>query len=134
MPVISSDACRGVGPFHTRQVFTTEAELDRLHMQEGVPAPWMDSQREEPGGQVAELMEFLYALRTIGDRKRRILFARLEDLTFIEIGAALFKGATAQAMENEFAEIMRDFPALELAFPTRGMVQGAVRKRSHNNG
>ena len=132
------DEIRGVGHYHTRVAITCDKELDRLHQEEGEPAPWMDNTPEIQREHLAPLHEFLHALIVIGDPKRRIFFARLSGITWIQIGAALLRGATPQAAEKQFAEIITDFPDLARAFPERGRagaLPGNMRiHRSTNNG
>lgn len=134
--IISADEIRGVAHYHTRVTIGSERDLDRLHQEEGEPAPWMDNSGGFDCEGLESIIGFCRSLIQIGDRKRRIFFARLEGLTWELIGLTMTKGHTPQAAENEFAEIMKDHPLLAAAFPERGRA-GALPKiirRSANNG
>lgn len=113
------DDIRGVGPYHSRLYPESERELDRLHQQHGEPAPWMDNEQDIPLAQFAALLEFLHALTVIGNRARNIFFARLQGLTWKDIAVSLLRGATPQAAENEFRDILAAHPMLAKAFPDR---------------
>ena len=113
------DDIRGVGPYHSRLYPESERELDRLHQQHGEPAPWMDNEPTIQADHLLALLEFLHSMTVIGDRARRIFFARLEGLTWAQIGLSLLRGATPQAAENEFRDILAAHPMLARAFPER---------------
>lgn len=114
------DEIRGVIGHHIRVPITCDKELDRLHMEQGVQAPWMDTSHDFTPDEFYNVVEFLTALIRIGDHRRKIFFARLEGLTWEQIGSALLGGKTPQAAENAFAKILRDFGDLARAFPERG--------------
>jgi hypothetical protein len=90
-----------------------------MHQQHGEPAPWMDNEQVIQADHFLALLEFLHSMTVIGDRARRIFFARLEGLTWAQIGLSLLRGATPQAAENEFREIIAKHPMLAHAFPER---------------
>jgi hypothetical protein len=79
----------------------------------------MESCRALESKQAVAFLEFLHSMRVIGDRARRIFFARLEGLTWAQIGLSLLRGATPQAAENEFRDIIGKHPMLAHAFPER---------------
>lgn len=113
------DAIRGVGPYHSRVEASTEKDFDRLAAESEEVAPWMETCRPIESKQAVAFLEFLHSLQTIGDRARRIFFARLEGLTWAQIGLSLLRGATPQAAENEFRDILANHPMLASAFPDR---------------
>lgn len=90
-----------------------------MHQEHGERAPWMDNEEQIEPEAHAKLTEFLRALIFIGDRKRRIFFARLQGISWAEIGMGLLKGSTPQAAEKEFAQTLEDFPDLARGFPER---------------
>lgn len=127
------DEIRGVGPYHTRVEVSCEKDLDRLHQEEGHVPPWMGGEDWQMDERLVPVLDFLYSLRIIGDRKRRIFFGKLENLTFAEMGLSFFSGdKSPQSVENDFSEIMRDHPNLARAFPERGLC-GAMRKTPERN-
>lgn len=92
--------------------------MDRLHQQHGEQAPWHgEVPADDEGDQFAPVVQFLFALVHLGSRRREIFFARLQGMTWPEIGGALLKGATPQAAQKEFAAALKQFPALARAFP-----------------
>lgn len=118
-PRTPGDDIRGVGPYHSRVFPENERELDRMHQEHGEPAAWMDNEPAFRPEHFGPLLDFLHSMTVIGDRARRIFFARLEGLTWAQIGLSLLRGATPQAAENEFRDILAAHPMLARAFPER---------------
>ena len=114
------DLVRGVGANHSRMHPATNAEFDRLVHEQGIPCPWHRTAEEQAQpSRYGEFLAFLSDLAHAGTRRREILFHRLLGLSWLEIGAAVLRGATAQAAEKEFAAMLDDMPNLRLAFPER---------------
>ena len=107
---------RGVGPFHSRVYPESDADLDRLHQAHGVPAAWMEPEGPDEFEQ-PPLLAFMHALIHIGSKQREVFFARVQNLSWAEIGDSLLNGATAQAAENQFSETIKHYPALQRAVP-----------------
>jgi hypothetical protein len=117
------DEIRGVGPFHSRVYPGSQSELDRLHQEEGVRAPWMPNQEDEEREErlaVQIIRGFLHSLVHMTKRERDIFFARLKGLEWQEIADAIIgDDCTAQAAQNEFRKTLERFPDLNRAFQER---------------
>lgn len=107
------DDIRGVGHWHVRVPVASDAELDRLNIEHGERAPWMPDQDEMRPDERGAVVAFLRGLIHVGPRKREVLFARLQGLTWAEIGDSLLAGASPQAAEAAYSEAVREFPALK---------------------
>jgi hypothetical protein len=120
------DDIRGVGPHHSRIHPESQADLDRLIERSGVSAPWHAT--FDPAGEavakierraVAAVRALLFEFIRMGPRRREIIFARLAGLEWHMIGDSVLNGASAQAAQKEFADVLNDFPAMRRVFPTK---------------
>lgn len=119
---VACDEIRGVGPYHSRVPFASEAALDLLHQKEGVRAPWMPDQEEEKEERLAAqiIRHLFHSLLQMPKRERDIYFARFQGLEWQEIADAIIgDGHTAQQAQNLFRETISRFPVLGKAFPER---------------
>lgn len=108
------EGIRGVTGHHNRVYPANQAEFDRLADNEGERAPWHGDHPPDPPP--SRTLFFLHSLIHVGTARREIFFARLQGFSWAEIGDTVLKGATKQAAQNEWRDMMRQFPDLKYVF------------------